>query len=458
MEISARTLREVEFSGSLRGYNTDEVDEFLEKVAVAVDALQAELQVAVERAQRQAVESPDRPDRPALAEDDPIRRTLVLAQRTADLAIKEAQEEAAQIVNQARSDGEATVAEAKRSADRISEEGQRHLREEVLRLTAARDGLRNEVDTLTTLLTAERERLTESLGAALRYVERSLTPSGDLASLPRTPSEPAGAGVGSGAGPRAVAPKEPSAPAAGGSDPVGSVAPVTPMAPSPAAPTAPASTPPSTPPSTAEESVETGVPTTLGPAADEPEGPEGGGVDTTDDGGDEPIVTLLSDETARPARAQVTGEASPAGDSALGEFDDWGLDEDVAPARAERLVTPAASSSSRAAAAATPTRSLDISAGSWAGTSAERVREEDDLDDLEAAIAEDAAAAAPSSRSYDDEFSWDARRTGRKARTIGRADDSQPGRLASPPNQVTDDTMQDAVVWHMNPGDSDTPA
>ncbi len=39
MDITGKVLREVEFRDRLRGYDTDEVDEFLEEVAVAVDEL-----------------------------------------------------------------------------------------------------------------------------------------------------------------------------------------------------------------------------------------------------------------------------------------------------------------------------------------------------------------------------------------------------------------------------------
>ena len=52
MEISGRILREVEFRDRLRGYDTDEVDEFLEKVAVAVDELVAELGAARDKLAR----------------------------------------------------------------------------------------------------------------------------------------------------------------------------------------------------------------------------------------------------------------------------------------------------------------------------------------------------------------------------------------------------------------------
>ncbi len=177
MEISARVLREVEFSSSLRGYNTDEVDEFLEKVADAVDHLQGDVRAAAERAE--AAERTVR-EHPALEDEESIRRTLVLAQRTADLAVREAQEEATVILDRARSEAEMLVGDARDSASRMTSEAERRLREEVAHLGTSRDELRKEIGTLLSLLEAERERLTETLGAALRYVERSMSPSGEL--------------------------------------------------------------------------------------------------------------------------------------------------------------------------------------------------------------------------------------------------------------------------------------
>ncbi len=180
MEISARVLKEVEFNSSLRGYNTDEVDEFLEQVAAAVERLQAEAKAAAERVEQAELSSRDRT---GIEDDDSIRRTLVLAQRTADLAVKEAQQEADEIRSQAREEADTLVSDARDSAQHITSDAERRLREEVSRLAAKRDDLRTEVDTLLSLLSAERERLTETLGAALRYVERSLSPSSPLLSL-----------------------------------------------------------------------------------------------------------------------------------------------------------------------------------------------------------------------------------------------------------------------------------
>ncbi|MHB1887152.1 MAG: DivIVA domain-containing protein, partial [Acidimicrobiales bacterium] len=150
---------------------------FLEKVADAVDRLQGDVRAAAERAE--AAERTVR-EHPALEDEESIRRTLVLAQRTADLAVREAQEEAAVILDRARSEAETLVGDARDSASRMTSEAERRLREEVSHLGTTRDELRKEIGTLLSLLEAERERLTETLGAALRYVERSMSPSGEL--------------------------------------------------------------------------------------------------------------------------------------------------------------------------------------------------------------------------------------------------------------------------------------
>ncbi len=530
MELSARTLREVEFSGSLRGYNTDEVDEFLEKVAVAVDALQAEVRAARERAEEMERRLADQPpERPAAPDEDPIRRTLMLAQRTADLAVKEAQEEAAQIVTQARADAEAAIADARRTAERISEDGQRHLREEVLRLTSVRDGLRSEADTLVGLLGAERERLRESLGAALRFVERSLTPAKELSAPPA--SAPQGAAPPASA-PQGAAPEgatDVASPAAGGtaSRPVPAVnatleggarpeetasSPLEEASPRPATPRPPeagqleARREPSDGSGRREGMVSSG---TVAPTRDVSQS-------GTDEAGAEPEASILTD-TAAPARQPLTGgpkdvvvarepvswldderdEQTGAGrgsSSAMGEYDEWDLDAGTptgsptaptpAPAEqvelsgskrpegsegrrperqatgrspliagtpaAERTAGPAAASSQRARASTL----AEPAARPWAGD-VEAAGEEDELDELEAAIAEDAAAAAPAVRGYDDEFSWEARRSLRRSRATSREAEADQSSLTALPG--LDDTMQDAVVWQMKPSGPDSP-
>ena len=43
MDLTPQTLRDVEFREKLRGYHPDDVDDFLEEVAVAVDGMLARL-------------------------------------------------------------------------------------------------------------------------------------------------------------------------------------------------------------------------------------------------------------------------------------------------------------------------------------------------------------------------------------------------------------------------------
>ncbi len=177
MDLSAKLLREVEFRTSLRGYDTDEVDEFLEKVAVAVEELQEKMRqlvYRVERAERAAS------DRAAEEDDDTIRRTLVLAQRTADLAIREAQEQAAVLMDTARSESEKLLADARGEAQRLTSEAQRRHADDMSRLHSERALVSGELRDLAELLETERKRLTESLRAALGVVDKTLTASKEI--------------------------------------------------------------------------------------------------------------------------------------------------------------------------------------------------------------------------------------------------------------------------------------
>lgn len=195
MELSAKVLREVEFRDRLRGYDTDEVDEFLEKVAVAVEELQQQALSLAERAERAERAEKAAGERTPGDDEDSIRRTLVLAQRTADLAIREAQEQAALLTDNARAESEALVTEARENAQRISAEADRRLREDTKRLEDERDKVRADLVGLSNLLGAERHRLSEALSSALHFVERTLAPSPDLAEVRSSSSFAGGSGV-----------------------------------------------------------------------------------------------------------------------------------------------------------------------------------------------------------------------------------------------------------------------
>ena len=191
MEITGKVLREVEFRDRLRGYDTDEVDEFLEEVAVAVDELHQRLAQQATRVApaKEARELHPEPESKAEQgfDDDAIRRTLILAQRTADLAIKEANEEASAILESARREAHDLVAQANENARRIRQEADEDFSTRVNAQLAQREQLENDVRTLGTLVAEERGRLADSLQTVLRYVVDNLVVSQEVTKVASTP-------------------------------------------------------------------------------------------------------------------------------------------------------------------------------------------------------------------------------------------------------------------------------
>ena len=162
MDITGKVLREVEFRDRLRGYDTDEVDEFLEQVAVAIDDLHRRLAQAESRPESAPAPIPEtQAAEPVITfDDDSIRRTLVLAQRTADLAIKEAKEEADRTVNEARRTAEDLVSQANATVTRLRAEADEEFSNRVSSQLAQREQLERDVRTLSSLVLEERERAT----------------------------------------------------------------------------------------------------------------------------------------------------------------------------------------------------------------------------------------------------------------------------------------------------------
>ncbi len=168
MDVSPETIRTVEFRERLRGYNQDDVDQFLERMAAGVEILQQRLRDANERAARAEQLAHQSED------DDALRRTLTLAQRTADLAAEEAREQAARIVEAAQTHAHTLMVEAEEQARRASEEAQSHLSQEVARLEATHARLQREVASLEQLLAEARGHAQAALTQAARQLEEAL--------------------------------------------------------------------------------------------------------------------------------------------------------------------------------------------------------------------------------------------------------------------------------------------
>lgn len=97
MDLTPAALRETTFRGALRGYNVDDVDEFVERVAVGVGELLEQLRLNSER-----VAAAERRAKDIATSEDAMKRTLGHAQKLAEAVLAEARQEAARLTDEAR--------------------------------------------------------------------------------------------------------------------------------------------------------------------------------------------------------------------------------------------------------------------------------------------------------------------------------------------------------------------
>ncbi len=260
MELTPDLLLEAKFSPARRGYDMNEVDDFLERCAEGLDVLLTRLKAEFERAERaeeraahleaalgEARSAPQQAPAPApAAEPAPVEappapapapaaapepspdvvqepmRILIAAERTAEAAIAEARAEAERIRTEAesiasttRSEAEALLSrsrsEAEAEARRAGEETRRSIEAEVLSLRQDRDALATDVRSLRRWLDEQRARLRTTARDLQRLVD-------DPAALRELPvpdlHDDAPAPAGAGSEPEAEPEPAPEAPAA----------------------------------------------------------------------------------------------------------------------------------------------------------------------------------------------------------------------------------------------------
>src|SRR5580693_3655991 len=195
---SLDSLRTVEFRQTLRGYHIDDVDEYLERVAVDAEALQEQVRQSGERlkqaaeriAQLEAMlqEVQLQPQSSAPVSDDTLQRTLLLAQRFVDQPQAEAEAQARVLVADAEERARRVLGEAEARAKSVTEDTERHLREEITRLETIRAQLAGDVETIGRHMENERNRLRGALSDMLNWVDEHVQPSGSiLAQRPPAP-------------------------------------------------------------------------------------------------------------------------------------------------------------------------------------------------------------------------------------------------------------------------------
>jgi cell division initiation protein len=96
MDVSARTIHEKQFHDAWRGYNQEEVDDFLDRVAETVDRLQRENQSLAGR-----IRELDQAVATSRDTEEMLKKTLVTAQKASEEAIASAKAKAEQLINEA---------------------------------------------------------------------------------------------------------------------------------------------------------------------------------------------------------------------------------------------------------------------------------------------------------------------------------------------------------------------
>jgi cell division initiation protein len=199
------TLRTVEFRLGLKGYNVDEVDEYLDKAAQEAEALQEHVRqlnerlrqaseriAQLERDKRAAPVAVDSEEGIAAASavaataeanalsDETLQRTLLLAQKFVDQTKRESEAEAAAVVAQAEETARAAIAAAEATSAQLQAETHHKLRDEVTRLEATRTELATDVESMARHLESERNRLRGALSEILKWVDENVQPANSL--------------------------------------------------------------------------------------------------------------------------------------------------------------------------------------------------------------------------------------------------------------------------------------
>ncbi len=177
--ITAEEVRKVEFREKRRGYHPQDVDAFLERVARGIEKLQARevsvsessetsLASTKDTSQIQTLDSQDIPN-----DDGMLLKALVLAQRTADLALEEARQEASRIVSEAEAKVELMLTDAESEVSRNYLEGTQNLRKEVDRLNELKTSLEAQVQQLQDYVFEQKKILTDSVESTSNWLREN---------------------------------------------------------------------------------------------------------------------------------------------------------------------------------------------------------------------------------------------------------------------------------------------
>jgi cell division initiation protein len=194
MELTPAEVSQATFRITRKGFEPEEVRRYLTEVSRALEAAQQQSSAMEARARAALAklhEASQAPQGPSPDEAQAISRALLLAQRTADTTIAEADQKAADIIaaataqadearTAAQNESAALVEAARTDARRARDEENLRAENEVQALLARRDFLVADVEQLEQHLVTHRERLREVAGELVAVAERSAGGLGDL--------------------------------------------------------------------------------------------------------------------------------------------------------------------------------------------------------------------------------------------------------------------------------------
>jgi DivIVA domain-containing protein len=175
MSLTPEDVEKQVFKERFRGYDQDEVDRFLDRVAASVGEFIRErdlLRDRVRELERQAAESSE--------SGELLQRTLVAAQRTADETIDEARATAEQTVEDARHQAEEILAQARNEAEETVAAAHQRSGENERQAHEALDHVRRVVEDLSRFRSEYRERVEAVIAEQLALLDRA----GELPELP----------------------------------------------------------------------------------------------------------------------------------------------------------------------------------------------------------------------------------------------------------------------------------
>ena len=167
MDVTPHELRDLEITDAFRGYNRDEVNDLLARAATTIEDQAETIRILTERVGSAVAETGRTRDN-----DDILQRTLLLAQRAADDAVREANETAQATISRANAEAEELLEGAREELRELHNVERARLEREILDLAARRDVLIDDVQSLEAWDDEYRQRLVNQIESDLSAAKR----------------------------------------------------------------------------------------------------------------------------------------------------------------------------------------------------------------------------------------------------------------------------------------------